>query len=163
MRSLHFIFCLCFLIVFFNPSYANRGGNCGSDLFYSDEEIMEWMPLEEFVRLMHSLRCYSVHDFVDLKRDGDLPEGAPEKPLRVYPQLKGDWSVLWGLVRKARLSDTREEGSTKRKMTDRELQEFMGLLKQSFENEEGAVDGDLLEEDSSSIQEESDNDKKLST
>ena len=121
------------------------------------------MPLKEFVQIMHSLKIYSTSDFVDAKRDGDLPEEIPDKlwevvkayrELQIHTNLKDNLEILWRMVRKVSLSDTQEQADDekrgKRKMTATEFQNFMAGLKKSLDSERDTLEEeDLLEWDTS--------------
>ena len=81
------------------------------------------MPLGEFLQLLIELKVYSTADFITLKREEELAEGFPDKPLRAYPELQGKWRNLWDRVQK--ISPYKRGTITKqRKLNEEELETF---------------------------------------
>lgn len=87
-------FCLSILFaLFLIPCYAFKDAECES-LFYED-----YYTVQEFILFLVDFEIYSTPDFLELKAVG-LPDGVPDKPLRIYPSLNRDWSNLWRRVAK---------------------------------------------------------------
>ena len=94
---------LLFLILFSMPCYAFKDSKC-EPLFYEED----YYTIQEFILFLVDFEIYSVADFIKLKAIG-LPEGVPDKPLRVYPSLNREWSNLWRRVAKASFMKERRE------------------------------------------------------
>ena len=94
---------LLFLILFSMPCYAFKDSKC-EPLFYEED----YYTIQEFILFLVDFEIYSVADFIKLKAIG-LPDGVPDKPLRVYPSLNREWSNLWRRVAKASFMKERRE------------------------------------------------------
>ena len=82
------------------------------------------LPLKEFVEVLADLKIYSTGDFISLKRKGDIPDGITDRPLQVYPELKGEWSHLWDRVHTVRLTG----GENPRERQSSSVKEVAGFI-----------------------------------
>ena len=129
----------CFLIVFSNVCSAvnHKPGliKCRSEFVEYEENWEKPLSFKEFLQILTELKIYSTSDFVKLKKEEGLPEGVPEKPLRAYPELKGQWSLLWSKIHDVRLSQG-ENVAKRRKLTNEEMRRFMAEISDKLEKEE---------------------------
>ena len=112
------------------------------------EDILKnWFSIEEFVQLMVDIKIGSTSDFIKAKKEGDLPKEIPDKPLQAYPELEGQWSVLWDKVRSLRLSQEKDVAE-RRKWIDEELR-ITSEVFEELNKKEPEVDLSSEREDSS--------------
>ncbi|MCZ0933084.1 MAG: hypothetical protein OXJ52_08030 [Oligoflexia bacterium] len=146
MKKVRFFCFFFFLAVFSSPCYSagKQSSSCG-ELFEEGESFEDSMPLKDFVQLMADLKIYSTRDLAKAKREGDFPEEAPEKPLRTYFELKGQWSVLWDKVHSIRLSQG-EDVAERRKLTESEFLAFMREVSNKESDGRETLEGDFFGE-----------------
>ena len=64
------------------------------------------IPLEKYVSHLATANIVSNRKFAEFIRD--FPDILQDKPLRRYPELQGQWDILWDMVRKKQLENLSE-------------------------------------------------------
>ena len=133
---------LYLLVLFWESAHAmNRSlQSLQCEEALGSEEALEAssLPLEEFLHFLIDMEIYSIIDFVNLKKEEGLPDGVPDKPLQVYSELKGQWSILWKKIHDIRFPSSQEQGSIteRRKLSSTELRAlFTGAFNEWQEEE----------------------------